>query len=388
MRILVFGAGYVGLSNAILLSRYYSVRLVDIDKEKINTLKSKKSPIGDSLIKKYLKDKHLNLDFSCKLDDDLVNIDVVLIATPTSFDDQSKRFDTTSIEKLLKKIKKKKFSKLVVIRSTVPIGFTDKMQRKYPDFNISFFPEFLREGFALRDNLFPSRIICGSKSKKSNHFLNMLKKAAKKKKINTLVTSPSEAEAIKLFSNTFLAMRISFFNELDTFAASKNLSAKDIIEGVCMDSRIGNFYNNPSFGYGGYCLPKDTKQLKENFKEIPQKIIHGTILSNKLRKDFIVNEIDKKNINRIGVYRLSMKTDSDNWRESAVIDIIKKLKKKNKVITIYEPLMTKKLFLGCKVENNLKLFKQNSEMIIANRLSKNIDDKIDTIYSRDIFREN
>jgi len=388
MKVLVIGAGYVGLSNAILLSSYYSVRLVDIDREKINTLKAKKSPIGDSLIKKYLKDKHLNLDFSCKLDDDLVNVDVILIATPTSFDDQSKRFDTSSIEKLLKEIKKKKFSNLVVIRSTVPIGFTDKMQQKYPDFNISFFPEFLREGFALRDNLFPSRIICGSKSKKSSHFLNMLKKAAKKKNINTLVTSPSEAEAIKLFSNTFLAMRISFFNELDTFAASKNLNSKEIIEGVCMDSRIGNFYNNPSFGYGGYCLPKDAKQLKENFKEIPQKIIHGTILSNKLRKDFIVNEIVKKNIKRIGVYRLSMKANSDNWRESAVIDIIKKLKKKNKVITIFEPLMTKKLFLGCKVENNLKLFKENSEMIIANRLSKNIEDKIDTIYSRDIFREN
>ena len=387
MKISIVGAGYVGLSNAILLAKNNDVNLFDIDNEKINLLKNKKSPIKDTLIEKYLSKKTLSLSFDNKLGT-LNKTQAVLIATPTNFDTKKNSFDTSSIEGILSKLREKKYSKLVIIRSTVPIGFTDRMQKKFPDLDISFFPEFLREGQALKDSLYPSRIICGSNTKKGRNFLKVLEKSSIKPKAESQITSPSEAEAIKLFSNAFLAMRISFFNELDSFATSKNLSSKNIIEGVSSDSRIGNYYNNPSFGYGGYCLPKDTQQLKQNFEKIPQKLISGAIQSNALRKRFILNEILNKKVNKIGIYRLSMKAGSDNWREAAVLDIIKGLKKEAKQVVIFEPMVKTKTFMGFRIENDLAKFKKESKLIISNRIDKDIEDKADILFTRDIFKDN
>ena len=388
MKITILGAGYVGLSNAILLAKNNQVTLIDVDKEKISLLKKKKSPISDTLIQRYLSKKKLSLTFDTEMNDNLFSSKIVLVATPTNFNSKTKSFDTSSIEGILKKLKKNNFSKLVVIRSTVPVGFTEKMQTKYPNLDIAFFPEFLREGEALRDSLYPTRIICGSKSKRAIFFLNLLKESAIKKNIKTQITSSPEAEAIKLFSNMYLAMRISFFNELDSFSLSKNLNSKEIINGLSSDPRIGTHYNNPSFGYGGYCLPKDTQQLRQNFKDIPQKLIQATIQSNLLRKKFIVNEILNRKVKTVGIYRLSMKAGSDNWRESAVIDIIKFLKKEGKEMLIYEPLFTGNTFMGITVENNLKCFKSESELIIANRFEQNLNDKKEILFTRDIFNKN
>lgn len=388
MNITILGAGYVGLSNAILLAKNNQVTLVDIDKEKISLLKKKKSPIRDSLIQRYLSKKNLSLTFDTQISNNLSKSKAVLIATPTNFDPKTKSFDTVSIEDILKKLKRNKFSKLVVIRSTVPVGFTEKMQKKYPNIDIAFFPEFLREGDALRDSLYPSRIICGSKTNKARFFLNLLKDSAIKKNIQTQITSSSEAEAIKLFSNMYLAMRIAFFNELDSFSLSKNLRSKEIIDGLSSDPRIGNYYNNPSFGYGGYCLPKDTQQLRQNFKDIPQKLIQATIQSNHLRKKFIVNEILKRKAKIIGIYRLSMKTGSDNWRESAIIDIIKSLKKEQNQLIIYEPLLSKKTFMGISIEKDLEKFKNKSKLIVANRFDGALGDNDEILFTRDIFNEN
>ena len=388
MNITILGAGYVGLSNAILLAKNNQVTLVDIDKEKISLLKKKKSPIRDSLIQRYLSKKNLSLTFDTQISNNLSKSKAVLIATPTNFDPKTKSFDTVSIEDILKKLKRNKFSKLVVIRSTVPVGFTEKMQKKYPNIDIAFFPEFLREGDALRDSLYPSRIICGSKTNKARFFLNLLKDSAIKKNIQTQITSSSEAEAIKLFSNMYLAMRIAFFNELDSFSLSKNLHSKEIIDGLSSDPRIGNYYNNPSFGYGGYCLPKDTQQLRQNFKDIPQKLIQATIQSNHLRKKFIVNEILKRKAKIIGIYRLSMKTGSDNWRESAIIDIIKSLKREQNQLIIYEPLLSKKTFMGISVEKDLEKFKNKSKLIVANRFDGALGDNDEILFTRDIFNEN
>ena len=388
MNITIIGAGYVGLSNAILLAKNNKVRLIDINKEKISLLKNKKSPITDSLIQRYLSKKKLSLTFDAEINNNVLSSKAVLIATPTNFDPKTKSFDTFSIEDILKKLKKNNFSKLVVIRSTVPVGFTEKMQKKYPNIDIAFFPEFLREGEALRDSLYPSRIICGSSSKKARLFLKLLKESAIKKNIQIQITSPSEAEAIKLFSNMYLAMRISFFNELDSFSLSNNLSTKKIIKGLSLDPRIGNYYNNPSFGYGGYCLPKDTLQLRQNFQDIPQKLIQATIQSNILRKKFIVDEILKQNANIIGIYRLSMKAGSDNWRESSIIDIIKSLKRKGKKILIYEPMLSRKTFMGVLVENDVKAFKNKSNLIVANRYENELSDKNEVVFTRDIFNIN
>ena len=388
MNITILGAGYVGLSNAVLLAKNNQVTLVDIDKEKISLLKKKKSPIRDSLIQRYLSKKNLSLTFDTQISNNLSKSKAVLIATPTNFDPKTKSFDTVSIEDILKKLKRNKFSKLVVIRSTVPVGFTEKMQKKYPNIDIAFFPEFLREGDALRDSLYPSRIICGSKTNKARFFLNLLKDSAIKKNIQTQITSSSEAEAIKLFSNMYLAMRIAFFNELDSFSLSKNLHSKEIIDGLSSDPRIGNYYNNPSFGYGGYCLPKDTQQLRQNFKDIPQKLIQATIQSNHLRKKFIVNEILKRKAKIIGIYRLSMKTGSDNWRESAIIDVIKSLKREQNQLIIYEPLLSKKTFMGISIENDLEKFKNKSKLIVANRFDGALGDNDEILFTRDIFNEN
>ncbi len=388
MNITIFGAGYVGLSNAILLAKNNQVTLVDINKEKISMLKKKKSPIRDSLIQRYLSKKNLSLTFDTEISNNLSKSKAVLIATPTNFDPKTRSFDTVSIEGILKKLKRSKFSKLVIIRSTVPVGFTEKMQKKHPNIDIAFFPEFLREGYALRDSLYPSRIICGSKTNRARFFLNLLQESAIKKNIQTQITSPSEAEAIKLFSNMYLAMRVSFFNELDSFSLSKNLHTKEIIKGLSTDPRIGNSYNNPSFGYGGYCLPKDTQQLKKNFKDIPQKLIQATIQSNNLRKKFIVNEILKRKAQIVGIYRLSMKAGSDNWRESAIIDIIKSLKRKEKKLIIYEPMLSKKTFMGISIEKDIEIFKNKSNLIVANRFEDVLGDKKEILFTRDIFNKN
>ncbi len=388
MNISILGAGYVGLSNAILLAQNNKVNLIDINKEKILLLQNKKSPIQDSLIQKYLSKNKLLISFDHNLDENLLKSQAILIATPTNFNSKTKSFDTSSIENILKKLKEFNFSKLVVIRSTVPVGFTKKMQNRYPNLDLAFFPEFLREGDALKDSLYPSRIICGSKSTKARLFLKLLKDGAIKKNIDTQITTSSEAEAIKLFSNMYLAMRISFFNELDTFALSKNLDPEKIIRGLSSDPRIGNYYNNPSFGYGGYCLPKDTLQLKQNFQDIPQKLIQGTIQSNKLRKNFIADEILNKKVGIIGIYKLSMKSGSDNWRQSAILDIIKLLRKKGKKIIIYEPMITSKTFLGASIENDLKKFKYLAKLIVANRFEEELEDTKNIVFTRDIFQKN
>ena len=388
MNIVVIGAGYVGLSNAVLLAQKNQVKLIDIDVKKILLLNQNKSPIKDSLIQKYLSTKKLSLSFDSELCDDLRSTEVIIIATPTNFNSKTKSFNTDTIESILFDLQQKKFSNLVIIRSTVPIGFTERIKKKYPNFELAFFPEFLREGEALKDSLYPTRIICGSKSTRAKNFLKILQESSIKKNINTLITSPTEAESIKLFSNMYLALRISFFNELDSLAISENLNSEEIIKGVSMDPRIGDYYNNPSFGYGGYCLPKDTKQLKQNFKNIPQKLIHATIEANTTRKKFITSQILKINAKTIGVYRISMKQGSDNWRESSIIDIIKFLKKKGKKIIIYEPYISKKEFLGFPIINNITMFKNQSNIIITNRMQKDLDDIKDKVFTRDIFNVN
>ena len=388
MKIVVIGAGYVGLSNAVLLAQKNQVKLIDIDIKKILLLNQNKSPIKDSLIQKYLSTKKLSLSYNSELCDDLRSTEVIIIATPTNFNSKTKSFNTVSIESILFDLQQKKFSNLVIIRSTVPIGFTERIKKKYPNFELAFFPEFLREGEALKDSLYPTRIICGSKSRRAKNFLKILKESSVKKNINTLITSPTEAESIKLFSNMYLALRISFFNELDSLAISENLNSEEIIKGVSMDPRIGDYYNNPSFGYGGYCLPKDTKQLKQNFKNIPQKLIHATIEANTTRKKFITSQILKINAKTIGVYRISMKQGSDNWRESSIIDIIKLLKKKGKKIIIYEPYISKKEFLGFSIVNNITIFKNKSNIIITNRMHKDLDSIKNKVFTRDIFNVN
>ena len=387
MNILVVGAGYVGLSNAVMLASKHYVKVVDIDKNKIEQLRDGISPIKDPLIENQLKKQLLKINFGTEIDSDLNKFQTVLIATPTNFDTKSNFFNTTSIENILKKLKTKNFKNLVVIRSTVPIGFTAKMQKKYK-FSIAFFPEFLREGQALKDNLYPSRIICGSESKSAIKFLKILNKCAKKKKISNIIVNPTEAESIKLFSNTYLAMRVAFFNEVDTFALSKDISAKKIIDGISLDKRIGSYYNNPSFGYGGYCLPKDTKQLNANFKNIPQKLISATIGSNTLRKKFITDVISKTKKSKIGIYRLLMKSGSDNIRESSIIDIVKNLKKLNKEILIFEPTLNKKMILGVNIEKNLESFLDWSDLVVANRLDNKIKNFDKLIFSRDLYGKN
>ena len=388
MQIIVIGAGYVGLSNAVLLAQKNQVKLIDIDTNKILLLNQNKSPIKDSLIQKYLSTKKLSLSYDSELCSDLSSTDVIIIATPTNFNSKTKTFNTNTIESILFDLQQKKFSNLVIIRSTLPIGFTERIKKKYPNFELAFFPEFLREGEALKDSLYPTRIICGSKSRSAKNFLKILQKSSIKKNIKTLITSPTEAESIKLFSNMYLALRISFFNELDSFSISKNLNSQEIIEGVSMDPRIGDYYNNPSFGYGGYCLPKDTKQLKQNFKNIPQNLIQATIEANATRKKFITSEILKINAKTIGIFRISMKKESDNWRESSIIDIIKLLKKKGKKIIIYEPYISKKEFLGFPIINNISIFKNQSSIIIANRMQKELEDIKNKVFTRDIFNTN
>ena len=388
MKITVVGMGYVGLSNAVMLSQNNEVSVLEIDANKVTLLNERKSPIQDDLISRYLQEKSLKISATTDSNIAFTASSFIIICTPTNFIESINSFCTSSIDEVTDNINKIGFNGLVVIRSTVPIGYTKKLQAKYPKLIIAFFPEFLREGSALKDSLNPSRIICGSSAKLARDFIQLLLDAGTSKDVPTLLTEPDEAEAIKLFSNAYLAMRVAFFNELDMFAFTKELNAKDLINGVSMDPRIGNFYNNPSFGYGGYCLPKDIRQLVSSFDEIPQEIIKATVESNKTRKHFISNYLKNHSAKKIGIYKLAMKHGSDNWRETALIDIIELLKKTKKQIFIYEPNFHSKIFMGIEVTDNFDDFIEQIDLVIANRISDQLTTINREVFTRDVFNTN
>ena len=385
----IVGAGYVGLSLSILISKKYRVNLIDIDQNKVDKINNKIAPIKDADIEKNLSSVKLNLDASSDYEKAFTESDYVIISTPTNYDEQKSNFDTSSVEEVIKNATKFNNKIQIVIKSTIPIGFTAKMKKKFKNSRIFYSPEFLREGKALYDNMYPSRIVVGDNTKEAKKFANVLLECSEKNKKNNLIyfMQSTEAEAVKLFSNTFLAMRISFFNEMDTFAEINKLSTEKIIEGVCSDPRIGNYYNNPSFGYGGYCLPKDTKQLNSNFNNTPSTLIKAIIDSNRVRKEFIFQSILEKKIKCIGIYRLAMKKGSDNFRQSAIFDIIEDIKKTGIKIKLYEPYLDKRIN-GVDQINNLNEFFETSELIIANRYSKELESVSYKVYPRDIFNEN
>ena len=383
MKIAVAGTGYVGLSLATLLSTKNEVLAYDILEDKVNKINKRISPIKDEVIEDYFKNKKLNLQGTTNYKEAFKETEFIIISTPTNYDEKTNYFDTTSVEDIIKKVISINKDATIVIKSTIPVGFTDKVKEKYKIENIFFSPEFLREGHALYDNLYPSRIIVGSYTDKGKKFALLLKECSLKKDIPIKYMSSTEAEAVKLFANTYLAIRVAFFNEVDTYAEIKNLNTKNIIEGICLDPRIGANYNNPSFGYGGYCLPKDTKQLLANYKDVPQNIIEAVVKSNETRKEHIVNMILAKNPKIVGIYRLTMKSNSDNFRASAILDIITKLKEKNINIIIYEP--TIKDYYDIRVENDIEKFKKISDIVVANRYSSVLDDIKEKVYTRDLF---
>lgn len=384
-KITIVGIGYVGLSNALVLSQHNKVTAFDTDKEKVAKIKRLQSPINNLEFSQFLAQKHLNLTAVLDKQTAYQNTDYVIIATPTNYDAKTNFFDTSSVEQVIEDVLSINPSAMIVIKSTVPVGFTEGVKQKLGVENIVFSPEFLREGKALYDNLYPSRIIVGEQSERANAFAQLLLSCAIKKDVEILLTNNTEAEAIKLFANTYLALRVAYFNELDTYASIHGLDTRQIIKGVSLDPRVGDYYNNPSFGYGGYCLPKDTQQLLANYKNVPQNLIQAVVSSNKTRKKFIASEILAKNPKIVGIYRLIMKAGSDNFRDSAIFDIIKYLKAEGIKIVIYEPSLVQEEFLGSPIIQELSVFKNQADVIVANRSTEEIHDVNDKIYTRDVF---